>query len=443
MRRWGLAACGAALVGLTFCGLRLGVGATTGAAHVARVDAFVGLIAIASAVYFVALRIVVRSGPRASGLVLVLGVALLLRVLVLTTPPFLSSDIYRYAWDGRVQAAGVNPYLFVPADPALARLRDGAVYPHINRRDYARTIYPPAAQLVFASAVRIADGVSSVRFAMVAADGVAIACLVGLLGQAGLSRSRVLIYAWNPLVLWSFASDGHVDALAAGFLGLALLLRARRRFAWAGAVLGCAALVKFFPIVVAPALARGGRIWLPALAGLAVIVGLYGFYSDAGTRVLGFLGAYGGEEGLADGSGIWLLAGLGGVVRLPGSAAKVYAVCGALALAALAVWILRRDSREGDVVRLGRDSGMLAASAMVAASPHYSWYFAWLAVPAALAPSGWLVWLATAPSLLLLDPIPHDRFVWPALIYVPALVLLIGRMTRGFQGDTECQVQPR
>ena len=34
--------------------------------------------------------------------------------------PFLSSDIYRYVWDGRVQAAGINPYAYVPADAALA-----------------------------------------------------------------------------------------------------------------------------------------------------------------------------------------------------------------------------------------------------------------------------------------------------------------------------------
>ena len=49
-----------------------------------------------------------------------LGVALALRALLFAAPPILSSDVYRYVWDGRVQAAAINPYLFVPADPALA-----------------------------------------------------------------------------------------------------------------------------------------------------------------------------------------------------------------------------------------------------------------------------------------------------------------------------------
>ena len=49
-------------------------------------------------------------------------------------PPFLSSDIYRYVWDGQVQAAGINPYRYVPADPALAGLRGHAVFPRHQSR---------------------------------------------------------------------------------------------------------------------------------------------------------------------------------------------------------------------------------------------------------------------------------------------------------------------
>jgi len=29
-----------------------------------------------------------------------------------------STDMFRYVWDGRVQGAGINPYLYVPADAA-------------------------------------------------------------------------------------------------------------------------------------------------------------------------------------------------------------------------------------------------------------------------------------------------------------------------------------
>ena len=67
----------------------------------------------------------------------------------LSAPPYLSTDIYRYVWDGRVIAAGINPYRYIPADPHLEGLRDPEIFPQINRANYAPTIYPPAARRSF------------------------------------------------------------------------------------------------------------------------------------------------------------------------------------------------------------------------------------------------------------------------------------------------------
>ena len=58
----------------------------------------------------------------AVGLILVGGIAL--QVVAMTGPPRNSSDSYRYIWDGRVQAAGIDPYLYAPADEGVARLRN-------------------------------------------------------------------------------------------------------------------------------------------------------------------------------------------------------------------------------------------------------------------------------------------------------------------------------
>src|SRR5437879_4276819 len=79
--------------------------------------------------------------PTIAAMWLIVGVAVALRLGLLLTEPLLSSDIYRYVWDGKVQAAGINPYRYVPSDEALAHLRDSAIYPNINRPDYAVTIY--------------------------------------------------------------------------------------------------------------------------------------------------------------------------------------------------------------------------------------------------------------------------------------------------------------
>ena len=66
-----------------------------------------------------------------------------MRLGLLFAEPYLSTDIYRYIWDGRVQAAGINPYRYMPIAPELSHLRDAAIFPNINRPDYAVTIYPP------------------------------------------------------------------------------------------------------------------------------------------------------------------------------------------------------------------------------------------------------------------------------------------------------------
>jgi alpha-1,6-mannosyltransferase len=62
-------------------------------------------------------------------------------------------------------------------------------------------------------------------------------------------------------------------------------------------------------------------------------------------------------------------------------------------------------------------------------SPHYPWYFAWLAVPCVVAPCPSVLWLATAPVLLYLDTY-GDRFVWPSVVFAPAVVLALAELLR-------------
>ena len=110
---------------------------------------FLKLVAIQIAIYIAATWLSVRSKDSHLLLVLVLIFAALFRLSIIFSPPYLSDDIYRYVWDGRVQLAGINPYRYIPADESLVDLRDDKIYPNINRRDYAHTIYPPIAEGAF------------------------------------------------------------------------------------------------------------------------------------------------------------------------------------------------------------------------------------------------------------------------------------------------------
>src|SRR6267378_3268258 len=109
----------------------------------------------------------------------------LFRLSLLFSPPYLSDDIYRYIWDGRVQAAGINPYRYIPADSALAQLRDKEIYPQINRKDYARTIYPPAAEALFFLTTRISETVTWMKATMVLFEALAVWALAVLLASLG------------------------------------------------------------------------------------------------------------------------------------------------------------------------------------------------------------------------------------------------------------------
>ena len=389
-----------------------------------RKDIVVGLIGGACVAYLGAVAFVLRVQLPSQAVWIVFGVALVARAGLVAVPPFMSSDVYRYVWDGHVQAAGVNPYLYVPNDPALARLRDGVIFPNINRLDYAHTIYPPAAELVFLAAGRVDYSLVATKLALLLIEAAGMLAVWRVLVVAGMPPARLLIYAWNPLAIWSFAADGHVDAAVVGFLGLALLARAVGRQGLTGGLLAGAILVKLLPVAVAPALWRRWGWRLPAACAM-VIAGLYGCYIGAGWQVLGFLPSYTSEEGLSQGSGFWLLSVLGRLVLVPHVASAVYvAVCAlGLAAAALSMGFGQRLASGGAEIQLVcANAAILSAGTMVAMSPHYPWYYPWTALFACLAPWRSVVFLSCAAVILYCDPY-HTTILFPSLLFVPTLVL--------------------
>jgi alpha-1,6-mannosyltransferase len=414
---------GGALMALTMAALSLHVPGALGIGSIRLKTWFVVIAGASAAIYLVAVLLVTRRPASGRALWVVLLVAMALRLPLIVSPPFLSTDVYRYVWDGRVQAAGINPYRYLPVDPSLESLRDDFVYPRINRAEYAPTIYPPAAQLAFAAVGLVWSSVTGIKAAMVGFEILAIFCLLRLLAEAELPAERVLIYAWNPLPVWDFAGNGHVDAMAIGLLAAALLLRVRHRDGWAGIALGLAIVTKFLPAVVAPVLWRRRAGWRTALGAVLTIAVLYGVYSSAGSRLLGFLAGYGSEEGYDSGEGFWLLAGLARLMSLPDWAVMVYRIAAAAILVGFAAWFAFVQ-RPDDPVAICSAAGTMMALLIFAISPHYPWYFAWLAVPCVLAPTPAVLWMATAPILLYLDTF-GDRFLWPSVVFAPAILLAI------------------
>jgi hypothetical protein len=155
-------------------------------------------------------------------------------------------------------------------------------------------------------------------------------------------------------------------------------------------------------------------------------VALYACYIGVGWRVLGYLPAYAGEEGVGRGGGIWLLAGLSKLIALPPDATIAYLLLAAAGFAWLGSIMSGHAplDRSEDVVRTCGNTAILAAAATCAISAHYPWYFAWLAVPSCIVPYRSVVFLSAAALLLYLNPL-DERFWWPALLYLPAIGLAV------------------
>jgi hypothetical protein len=365
-----------------------------------------------------------RPGAEGKALVAILVVAALLRGIALFSPQVLSSDAYRYVWDGRVQAAHLNPYRYIPADPALMSLRDASIYPNINRADYAHTIYPPTAQLAFFAIERISDGIPAMKLGMLVFDGISITCLIALLRNHGMPATRVLLYAWHPLPIWEFAGAGHVDAIAIALLLLAFLTFARRASTLTGIALAAATLVKYYPVIAAPGLYRRWD-WRMPVAFVVTVALLYMPYLSVGVDVSGFLSGYATEEGLRDGGGIWLLSLLKSLFSVPTDSLWLFAPVAAGVMFALSLWLqFSRKHRESGEVG---GALLLASSFTFLVSPHYPWYFTWLVPFLCFGLSPAHLWLTGSCALMYLWPDPTGIATQSvkSVIYVPFLLLLL------------------
>ena len=245
--------------------------------------------------------------PAHTLLIILIGGALFRLILVPLDPPRLSTDIYRYIWDGRLQGVGINPYLYVPVDPRLAGLRDDSIYPNINRKQYAHTIYPPVAQIFFFVVTRVTQSIPGFKGALVLLDLVTMGLVAATLRAIGQPAERVIVYAWHPLPIFEFGGSGHIDALMICFIALALFARAHQKFGIAGFALGAATLVKFFPVILLPAIYQRWDKKLPIAFAITIVLCYFPYLLGAGAGVLGFLPQYAKEEGLQNGGRYYLL----------------------------------------------------------------------------------------------------------------------------------------
>lgn len=401
----------------------------------------------------------------------VLGVALLLRLLALPMAPVLSNDIHRYAWDGAVVLSGANPYRLAPEDPALVPLRaeTGEVWERMHHKDVP-TVYPPVALAVFAAAAATPFPVAALKVLLTGVDLALCALLLALARAIGAPAWHTVWYAWSPLAVVETAGQAHVDALAVAAAAAAVLLVVRgARSARAGtavsagAAAAAGALAKLGPLLALPQWARGSRRPLVLLLAAGVLL-TAGFLPVAATvgvppglltygvtwefngplfeplwRALDGLGADGWvKDRLED------LKGVTGAhafwnrfypYAYPQFLAKMLLAPGLAAALVLSLFARRPVA----------GTGKLFGRALLVSATVYPWYLLWVLPWAALGRHrGWLLAVALAPLVylpgLLADAgsgadLPLFPWIWAAVWGPPALaVLLVPRWRRWSTG---------
>lgn len=165
-----------------------------------------------------------------------------------------TDDLNRYLWEGWVQLHAMSPYAISPLDPRTASFRD-AVWQGINHKEFT-SIYGPLSQLVFRACVSIRYSAFFLKIILILFDLGALLFLVRILQNRGSRLNEALLYAVNPVVLYAFAAEGHVESIMLCMLAGAMLMHQKKKFALMFVLFGCAASVKLTALIFIPLLIR-------------------------------------------------------------------------------------------------------------------------------------------------------------------------------------------
>jgi hypothetical protein len=254
----------------------------------ALMQAFIGAFIL----YIVAILLVRGGLPPVFGIVAVIGSALAFQATLFFMPGLYTTDIFSYVMYSHIAGPiGANPYIALPS-----------WYPEVHIFQWihplwqsAPSIYGPAwidLTMPLARAVVRATDVDKV-LAYKALVNVGHMCSVGVLAyvvhklRPGHELEAVVMYAWNPLIVFEFGGNGHNDAVmvAVMLLGLALYASEVR---WLGIVtMAVSMLLKMTSLFILPfyamAWARDQKTWarffgVGILATLTVPVVIVAFY---------------------------------------------------------------------------------------------------------------------------------------------------------------------
>lgn len=232
---------------------------------------FLILFALIFIVVFYVMLTVEKNDYTRSSFLFIIFFSVIFRLILLPGVLIHENDIYRYLWDGKVLASGMNPYKFAPEDVEsyattnphtttlvevelkhLNKLRrqNLSYFNKIGHREVP-TIYPPFVQIVFAiSSIIKKDSILLMKTIFVIFDILILFLISKMLLYFGKNPALCIIYGWSPLVLKEIANSGHYDSIPIFFMLLSIYFIYLKKNFLSTFYLVLASLSKFFPVTL-------------------------------------------------------------------------------------------------------------------------------------------------------------------------------------------------
>lgn len=375
--------------------------------------------------YLIAVATVLRSAAPSSSkrasLRIILLAAVVFRLTLLPVTPRLSSQLWRFHWDAKIQHLGFNPYAFAPDNALFNPIRTQT--DRLAPEPAVAAFYPPLGELLFRWGYDLfGGGLRSQKVMFTLLDLLVLILLTRMLRARGLPPEWVVVYAWSPLAVFEIAGNGHMES-AVALLALLALHWAGRRPRPAAIAIASAALTQWYGLLFAPSvLAAAKRKWTGAVAWFVVWPALLSLPYLFINRQ-------------------WTLPRIAANLRAHLAAAapfnaSLYALVQAwfghhagaiLAVALVAAVVVVTGLRKIEPLR----AAYLILGALLLTMPRvYPWHVLWLLPLLAFIPEApWLYFSVAVPWAYALGQDP--RFVW--IEYLPLFALLAWQ-ARGFRG---------
>ncbi len=209
--------------------------------------------------YYLAFRICppairVSASFRRTALGIICGAAALFSILLIFMYPITAADLFDQIFRGRITTHyALNPFMISPAT-----FGEDAFLPYVAWK-FEGSPYGPVWELLAAIPSKLAgdslwNNLIFFKILSVLAYGASTALTYLILRtlKPEWALRGTLFFAWNPLVLFEVAGNGHNDSVMITFVLLAIYLFVRGRRIWVLPALMAGVLTKFIPVLLVP-----------------------------------------------------------------------------------------------------------------------------------------------------------------------------------------------